>query len=91
MRRDFGRGNPLGYANPQAFELIENLEQTADPDEVDRFYREISVIFRDDPPMVRLIPLSQDWFVHRRILGLRTPFRASPDTYMEDLWLEEEG
>ncbi|MFN2397088.1 MAG: ABC transporter substrate-binding protein [Gemmatimonadaceae bacterium] len=88
LRRDFGSGNPLGYTNPQAFALIEGLEQTADPDEVDRFYREISEIFRDDPPMVRLIPASRTWFVHRRVHGLSTPFHAEPDTYMEDLWVE---
>jgi len=89
LRRDFGRGNPLGYANARAFELIEGLEQTADPDEEDRIYREISEIFLDDPPMVRLIPASRDWFVHRRVHGLSTPFHAEPDTYMEDLWVEK--
>lgn len=89
LRRDFGRGNPLGYANVQAFELIERLEQTADPDEEDRIHRKISEIFQTDPPMVRLIPASHVWFVHRRIRGLSTPFHASPDTYMEDLWVEK--
>ncbi len=91
LRRDFGRGNPLGYANIEAFELIDRLQQTADPDEKDRIYRKISEIFQTDPPMVRLTPASREWFVHRRVRGLSTPFHADPDTYMEDLWLEEES
>lgn len=70
-------------------QAIENLEQTADPDEEDRIYKKISEIFRDDPPMVRLIPASRDWFVHRRVHGLSTPFHAEPDTHMEDLWVEK--
>jgi len=89
LRRDFGRGNPLGYANVQAFEVIDLLKQTADPDEQTRICRKLSDIFRADPPMVRLLPYSVDWFVHRRIRGLSTPFRASPDLYMEDLWVEK--
>ena len=89
LRRDFGRGNPLGYANVQAFELIDRLEQTADPDEEDRIHRKISKIFQTDPPMVRLIPYSFTYFVHRRIRGLNTPFHASPDTYMDDLWVDK--
>jgi peptide/nickel transport system substrate-binding protein len=91
LRRDFGRNNPLGYANVEAFELIDRLRQTADPNEEDRIYRGISGIFKTDPPMVRLIPFLRTWFVHRRIRGLSTPFRASPDTYMEDMWVEDEG
>jgi len=89
LRRDFGRGNPLGYANVHAFELIELLQQTADPDEEDRIRRKISEIFQTDPPMVRVIPASRNWFVHRRIRGLSTPFHAQPDTHMEDLWVED--
>ena len=89
LRRDFGRGNPLGYANGEAFELIDRLQQTADPDEEDRIYRKISEIFLTDPPMVRLIPGSRVWFVHRRIRGISTPFHFAPDTYMEDLWVDK--
>ena len=89
LRRDFGRGNPLGYTNFQAFELLDRLGETADPDEVDRIYGKILKIFLTDPPMVRLIPVSIAWFVHRRIRGLSTPFRASPDTHMEALWVEQ--
>ncbi|HYN81783.1 MAG TPA: ABC transporter substrate-binding protein [Gemmatimonadaceae bacterium] len=88
LRKDFGRGNPLRYANEEAFDLIERLEHTADPDEADRVSDKISETFRADPPMVRLIQVSTAWFVHRRIRGLNTPFHVSPAMRMEDLWVE---
>ncbi len=90
LRRDFGRSNPLGYANVQAFELIDSLQKAADPDAEDRLYREISKVFLDDPPMVRLMSVSTSWFVHRRIRGLSAPFNASPGQHMEDLWVEND-
>ncbi len=89
QRRDFGRGNRTGYHNPEAFTVIDSLQATADPDEIDRLYRRLTEIYRADMPFTRLIPWSRDWFVHRRIQGLSTPFRADPDTYMEELWIED--
>ena len=89
QRRDFGRGNSKGYDNPEAFGVIDRLMTTADSDEVDALYRQLTEIYRADMPFTRLIPNSSGWFVHRRVGGLSTPFRASPDTYMEELWLED--
>ena len=89
QRRDFGRGNSTGYKSPEAFAVIDRLMATADPDEEDALYRRLTEIYRADMPFTRLIPASSDWFVHRRVGGLSTPFRASPDTYMEELWLED--
>ena len=90
QRRDFGRGNQTGYSNPEALAVIDSLQATADPEEQDRFYRRLTEIYRVDMPFTRLIPWSNEWFVHRRIRGLSTPFRAEPDTYMEELWVEDE-
>jgi len=84
-----GRGNAAGYDNPEAFQILDRLVTTADPEEVDAHYRRLTEIYRIDPPFTRLIPMTRDWFVHRRIRGLSTPFRADPDTYMETLWVEE--
>jgi len=88
QQRDFGRGNPTGYHNPEAFAVIDSLQVTADPEEEDRLYRRLTDIYRSDMQFTRLIPWSRDWFVHRRVQGLSTPFRAEPDTYMEELWVE---
>ncbi|MEJ2239860.1 MAG: hypothetical protein P8X82_16330 [Gemmatimonadales bacterium] len=90
QRRNHGRGNAAGYDNEEAFEVIDRLGATADPAEVDELYRKLTEIYRDDPPFTRLIPFTVDWFVHSRIQGLSTPFRAEPDTYMEELWIEDE-
>ncbi|MGH2628408.1 MAG: ABC transporter substrate-binding protein, partial [Anaerolineales bacterium] len=90
LRRDFGRGNPIGYRNPEAFDVIDRLTATADPEEEDRLYAGLTEIFRTDPPFTRLLPASRDWFVHRRVRGLSTPFRADADTYMEDLWVDRD-
>jgi peptide/nickel transport system substrate-binding protein len=91
QHRDFGRGNPTGYYNPEAFEVIERLQTTADPEEQDRLYRQLTEFFRVDMPVTRLIPWSNEWFVHRRIHGLSTPFRAQPDTHMAELWIENDN
>ena len=89
QQRNHGRGNAAGYDNSEAFDVIDQIEVTANPEEVDSLYRRLTEIYRVDPPFTRLIPLTADWFVHRRIRGLSTPFRAEPDTYMEELWVEE--
>lgn len=88
QRRDFGRGNSTGYANPETFGVIDQLMATADPDEEDVLYRRLTEIYRANMPFTRLLPATGDWFVHRRVGGLSTPFRAMPDTYMEELWVE---
>ncbi len=90
QKRDFGRENRTGYYNPEAFAVIDSLQVTADPEEEDRLYRRLTEIYRADMQFTRLIPWSRDWFVHRRVQGMTTPFRAEPDTYMEELWIEDE-
>ena len=88
QRRDFGRDNSTGYRNPAVFDVIDSIHATADPVEEDRLYHQLSELYRADMPFTRLIPWSRTWFVHRRIRGLSSPFRANPDTYMETLWIE---
>jgi peptide/nickel transport system substrate-binding protein len=88
VRRDFGRGNPLGYSNEEVFDLIDRLTATADPQDQDRLYAQLTQIFRTEQPFARLLPFTRSWFVHRRLRGLSTPFQASPDTYLESLWVE---
>ncbi len=86
QRRDFGRENRLGYQNQEAFAIIDSLQVTADPGEIDRLHGRLTEIFRVDMPLTRLTPWTTAWFVHRRIRGLSSPLRAEPDTYVETLW-----
>ena len=87
----FGDDSPLGYNNPEVVKLIEEAVATADPNEVDRIYGELTGIFRVEQPITYLHPLVTTFVVHRRIQGLSTPFRADPLAIMEDLWLEDEN
>lgn len=89
LRRDFGRGNSLGYRNNEAFALVDRLTATADPEQHDRIYTRLTEVFRTDQPFTRLFTAPRTWCVHRRISGLNTPGRDLLD-YMEELWLEDE-
>ena len=84
----FGADSLLGYNNPEVIKLIDQAVATADPNEEDRIFRELMRIFQVEQPITYL-PLSWTYFVHRRIQGLSTPFRADPLKIMEDLWLED--
>ncbi|MGK2935115.1 MAG: ABC transporter substrate-binding protein [Gemmatimonadaceae bacterium] len=90
QRRDFGRANRIGYQSPWAFEVIDRLMATADPDEEDRLYGELAKIFRAELPLTRLVWKSEVTFAHRRVLGLSTPFRADANTHMENLRVDGE-
>ena len=70
--------------------LTDQVRATADPDELDRVYRALTEIFRAALPVTCLFPLTFTAFAHRRVQGLSTPFHATPDTYIEDLSLENE-
>ncbi len=100
----FGRGNITGYSNLEAFRLIDAADAASDPDELDRIYRELTEVYRNDLPVTRLVTRTEVHFAHRRVSGLRgwrsqvflsnaryPRFRARPDRFMEDLWLEEES
>lgn len=89
--RDFGRGNRSGYRSAAAFEIIDRLVANANPAEEDRLYKLLSDIYVTDMPFTRLLPWSRDWFVHRRVRGLRVPLLIDPDTAMERLWMEDDG
>ena len=80
----------LLYQNTELVKLIDRAKVTTDPAAQDRIHREIMEIFRSDAMMTFLVPRMGVTFVHRRIQGLSTPWRASPLWYMEHLWVEDE-
>ena len=61
----------------------------ANPDEEDRLYGELAKIFRAELPLTRLVWKPDVTFVHRRVSGLSTPFRADANTNMENLWVKK--
>ncbi len=84
-----GEESSTGYRNPRVAELIDQLEQTLDPDVIDAIYAELSEIIRADVPMTYLTMNVETYVAHRRIKGLSTPFRANPVWNAEHLWIEE--
>ena len=90
LNNRFGEDSPIGYTNAEVITLIGRAMMTAEPDEMDRIYRELMEIFRRDMPVTFLHPVVRTFFAHRRLRGLSTPFRADPLRFMEHLWLEEE-
>ena len=86
----FSNDFPLGYRNAEVLNLIDRAKVTGAPDVRDHIYRELTEIFREDVPVTLLFPRIQHSFVHRRIRGLSSPWRAHPLFFMEDLWMEEE-
>jgi ABC-type transport system substrate-binding protein len=88
QKRFFGRGNQMGYSNPDAFRLLDAAVE-ANPDDLDRIYRELTEVYRADLPVTRLVPRTRVVFANRHLRGLQR-LRARPERYMEDLSLEKE-
>lgn len=87
----FGADSPLGYRNPAVIDLIREARRTANPDVVDRVYRDLWAIFKDDLPVTFLFPAYWTTVANHRVRGLSAPYRAEPVWYMEHLWIEEQG
>ena len=85
----FGEQSPIGYRNPQLTRILDELRTTADPDARDQAYREMSDLLRRDQPIAFLMRGVSAEVVHRRVKGLRAPWRADPLLFTEDLWLED--
>jgi len=88
QKQYFGRGNPTGYSNPEAFRLIDAAVAATNADDLDSIYRQLTAVYRADLPVTRLINLARVTCAHRRLRGLQQ-FLARPERYMEDLWLDD--
>lgn len=89
QRIRLGAGAPLGYENVEVARLVDEAAATAVPEEVDRIYRRMTEILRADIPVTFLFPRVWVVFAHRRLAGLRSPWKADPVWYMDELWVEE--
>jgi ABC-type transport system substrate-binding protein len=89
-RLGLGGGAPLGYTNAEVVRLVAEAGATTDPHSRDRIYGELTEILRRDAPLTFLFPRVNVVFAHRRLHGLRSPWKADPAWHMEELWLEEE-
>lgn len=90
QRIRLGLREPLGYENAHVAALVDSAVTTADPDARDRIYVALGEILRADLPITFLTPRVNVVFAHRRLRGLRSPWRVDPASHMDELWVEDE-
>jgi peptide/nickel transport system substrate-binding protein len=83
--------NPLGgYFNPALVDLVASVREAVDPNERERLYREMWSLFKNEVPIIYLLPQVAFNVTHRRVKGLRSPHWVWPEMHMGELWIEEE-
>lgn len=70
-------------------EKWEAIPRAIDPDAQDAIYRALWPSLQDDVPITLLYPLAGVFVAHRRVRGLRSPFRSDPVMHAEELWLDD--
>ncbi len=88
-QRFFGPGSSIGYTNPRVALLLQRALDAVDPDDADRAYRELAPILQADLPVTFVAPSVLTTVAHRRLRGLSSPYRTSPLSHMDELWLED--
>jgi peptide/nickel transport system substrate-binding protein len=91
LPESLGASSIIGYHNPDVNSLIDRMAGAVDPDDLDRIYRQLSEILREDVPVTFLMPRVITFVAHSRLHGLSNLFHAVPARHMEDLWIEEAG
>jgi ABC-type transport system substrate-binding protein len=86
----FGEASFIGYTNRDVFALLNELQSTINPDEIDRIHRQLAPIFEADLPVTFLYPGVETSVATLRVRGLSSPYRTDAFRYMDELWLEEE-
>jgi peptide/nickel transport system substrate-binding protein len=83
------RETVTGYDNEEYKSLVRQARTTPDPHVQDSLIRESWPHLFEDVPVVFLHPMVAQIYVHRRVRGLSSPWRADPARYMDELWIEE--
>ncbi len=83
-----GSSSSLGYDRPEIAALFAAIEQTLDPEEVDRLCREMWPYLQEDLPITFLHP-TVTWSVARRSLRGIDPRIPDPTMILDRLWVEE--
>jgi peptide/nickel transport system substrate-binding protein len=91
LERFLGAEGFTGYRNPRIREMAAVAARTADLDERDRLYREMTEVYRAELPATPLFPFAVMWAAHRRVQGLSSPFRTNVTDFIAELWLEDDG
>ena len=78
----------LGYDRPEVAALFAALEQTLDPEEVDRLCQEMWPYLQEDLPITFLHP-TVTWSVARRNVRGIDSWIPDPAMILDRLWIEE--
>ncbi len=78
-----------GYDNPEFDRLLRGMFSLTNLEEFDNAAKKLWPIFQSDIPWTFLYPRVRFNVVHKRIRGLKSPYRSDPGKYLEHLWIEE--
>jgi peptide/nickel transport system substrate-binding protein len=87
----FKKDNWLSHGNPRVARLFDVVEETANPDECERIYKELMPILQADLPITFLFPQIETNIVHRRVRGLNQDLQSDLFENIEHIWIEEEN
>jgi peptide/nickel transport system substrate-binding protein len=90
LSRFIGKDGWLRGADPRLVELAERAAATSDPVERDLLFSEMTEIYRTDSPVTPLFPHPMMAAAHRRVGGIRTPYRVDGggSLHITELWLD---
>jgi ABC-type transport system substrate-binding protein len=78
-----------GYDNPEFVRIQKGIFSFATIEEFDNAAKKLWPIFQSDIPWTFLYPGVRFHVVHKRIRGLKSPYRSNPGKYLEHLWIED--
>lgn len=79
-----------GYQNPEFDRLQKSIFSFTTLEEFDSTARKLWPIFQSDIPWTFLYPTVRFNVAHKRIRGLKSPYRSDPGKYLEHLWIGDE-
>jgi peptide/nickel transport system substrate-binding protein len=80
-----------GYDNPEFDRLQKGIFSFTTIEEFDNAAKKLWPIFQSDIPWTFLYPKATFNVVHKRIRGLKSPYRSDPFKFLEHLWIEDEN
>ncbi len=80
-----------GYENPEFERLQKSIFSFTSLEEFDSTAKKLWTIFQADMPWTFLYPEVRFNVVHKRIRGLKSPYRSNPAKYLEHLWIEDKN
>ena len=88
LKSYLSKNSTIGYDNPEIDSLLNVMEQTGNPEEIDRLYSKIAPILQRDFPLTFLFPQVQTHIVNSKIKGLNNLYKTDPVWFLESLWIE---